>query len=57
MKPTKRQHPPDDDKAAYQYEQYLKANDPNHAEYEYPETWDAAGVGTEPDFPGDLRDC
>lgn len=38
------QHPPDDDKAAYQYEQYLEANDPDRQ-------FDPNDLGVEPDFP------
>jgi len=39
-------HPPDDDKAAYQYRQYLKANDPDH-----PSNWHENRLDPEPGFP------
>jgi len=47
MNTRKPRHPPDDGKAAYQYAQYLKANDPTRQDTEY----DPQGLGVEPDFP------
>lgn len=45
-------HPTDDDKAAYQYEQYLKSNDPNET---HKNEWHENLLAPEPDFPGDER--
>jgi len=48
MKP---QHPTDDDKAAYQYEQYLQANNPNVT---HENEWHENLLAPEPDFPGEV---
>ena len=41
-------HPPDDDKAAYQHEQWRQAK--------VKEQWNPNGCEPEPDFPGDVRE-
>lgn len=53
----RRVHPPGDEKAAYQYEQYLKANDPHYGESNRdicpigPDDWHENLLAPEPDFP------
>jgi len=50
----RRQHPPDDDKAAHQYEQWRQAQLRKKREQAWDE-WNPNGTEPEPDFPGDER--